>query len=311
METTMQQEQTNITAAMHMRVSGEYSAEVRHADGTVTEIPWFKNLILDSGLDDLGTMAGLRNYCHVGTGTSTPVVTQVALDAKIGTYGSYASATTTQIGAPSYAWATTLAYTFAIGAIVGNITEVGVGATISGTRLYSRARFTDGGGNPIAITVTASDQLVVYHKVTVTPPITDGTGSVVISGTTYNYTTRLLYAGLTADRFENIGVAVFTLDGAATVYGSNAALSAITASAPTGTAIGNDSGGGTYSTYVPGTYYRDTTVVWSPTVANDAGGIKGFRVTSSCGNFQIILNTPIMKTNLQQLTMVFRRSWGR
>jgi hypothetical protein len=310
METTMQQEQTNITAAMHMRVSGEYSAEVRHADGTITEIPWFKNLILNSGLDDLGTMGGLRNYCHVGTGTSTPAVTQVALDAKIGTYGSYASATTTQIGAPSYAWATTLPYTFAIGAIVGNITEVGVGATTSGTRLYSRARFTDGGGNPIAITVTASDQLVVYHKVTVTPPITDGTGSVVISGTTYNYTTRLLSAGQNVSRFEDLGVAVF-LPTSASAFGSNAALSAITASVPTGTNLGN-SNTGTYLPYVPGTYYRDTSLVWSPEYANAVGGIKGFRATGSDSTvFQIILDTPIMKTNLQQLTMVFRRSWGR
>ena len=306
----MQQEQSNITAAMHMKVSGEYSAEVRHSDGTVTEIPWFKNMILNSGLDDLGTMGGLRNYCHVGTGTSTPAVTQVALDAKIGAYGSAGTSTTTQIGAPSYAWSTTLPYTFAIGAIVGNITEVGVGQSTTGTRLYSRSRFVDGGGNPIAITVTASDQLVVYHKVTVTPPITDGTGSVVISGVTYNYTTRLAAAGQYGDHFSDwSSVAVFDA-GSSYAFGSDAALAPITSLWPVGTGS-NNATSVTYSTYISGTYYRDTSLVWSPTVANLAGGIKGFRVASGCGYFQIVLNTPIMKTNLQQLTMVFRRSWGR
>lgn len=324
MENIMKNAQTT-DIAMHTRIAGQYSAQVIHADGSITEVPWFDNMILDSGLDDvgvLGTGIDLRYACHVGTGTAATVASQTTLGARISPtvapVAPYQSGgTNVNLGAPTYATETTYSFTFGLGGVVGNITEVGLGtnttAGTNGTRLFCRSLFKDGSGNPIAITVTASDQLVVYHKLITTRTLTDSVGTVTISGTPYGFTTRALNIGSTSATKLLLPSDVLLSANGTTAYTGTVSLAAITASSgPTGTTNGSATGG-SYGTYTLGTFTRVSSITWGPTVANAAGGIKGVQLYNVSGYAiaQIVFDTPIMKTNLQQLTLNFQMSWGR
>lgn len=304
--------------AVHTGIAGQYSAQVIHADGSVTEVPWFENMILDSGLDDMGTQNGpLRARCHVGTGTSTPVAGQVALDSRIASvihtnYFSGNGYPAVNVGAPTYASEHTTSYTFGIGAVVGNITEVGVSADqyTTGARLFSRSLFKDGGGNPIAVTVTATDQLVVYHKVIFTPVSSDYTGTVSISGTPYGYTIRRYNIAVVAGVSAHQSTVDAVIPNALTAFGGTVSLNPITStSGLTGTNLGTGANS-TLAAYIPGTFTRGVAFVFPPPIANHVGGVMGFHLGSVIHS-QIVLDAPIMKTNLQQLTLNFQMSWGR
>lgn len=124
------------------------------------ETPMFHNLVLDAGLDRLSVGSAIGRVC-VGSGNSTPVVTQTSLDAFI------ASTTTTQgsdaggkqiITEPYYYWARRT-YRFGEGVAAGNLSEIGLGWT--NTNLFNRALIKDASGNPTTITVLADEFLDV------------------------------------------------------------------------------------------------------------------------------------------------------
>lgn len=306
---------------MHIKVSGEYNLVVTRPDGSTIETGWFDNLILDQGLDYMGEDSVqygpvLVNNCHVGTGTSIPLVTQTSLDARIaGTgysyWGNYSPpAVTVNLGTPTYASQTTYTFVFSQGAVVGNITEVGVGGDAgNGTDLFSRALILDGGGSPTSMTLLLIDQLTVYYRIKFLPTLTDSTGSVSISSISYGYTGRFADAGGTLVYFSGravvVGITVIT------VYAAGSALGAIT-SHPSGSATG----GATYTkaSYTPGSYYRDSTCSMSVGQANVTGGIQGILIQSGGSgviNYQYHFDTPIPKDNTKVLSLTFRISWGR
>jgi len=298
-------------------ISGEYRMIVTKPDGSTFDTGWFDNLILNQGLDRIGN-GGLNpifQFCRVGTGTSTPVVTQTSLDAQIAASNSIGAATSTaNSGSPLYE--TTLVNTcvFTQGSVVGNITEVGIGWATTGSTLFSRALILDNLGAPTSITLTAIDQLTVYYRVRIVPPLTDYTGSVVIASTTYNYTSRVASVG----SFGNVQW-IFTYDyfsspGASATYAAGSTLGAITAYGPTGTQSGA-TGSVSNGTYTNGNYYKDSTWSWSITQGNATGGIQAIRFswgqTYQPFGFQIRFDTPIPKTNTNVLTLVMRFTWYR
>src|SRR6478736_4633516 len=63
------------------KVAGYFKLEVIRADGTIKSTHEFKNLVLNAGLDRwaINTADG---FCHVGTGSATPAITDVALQSK-------------------------------------------------------------------------------------------------------------------------------------------------------------------------------------------------------------------------------------
>jgi hypothetical protein len=306
---------------LQTKLAGEYRLVINRADGNVEDTGWFDNLILNQGLDLLGNSGGqgIVRYAQVGTGTSTPVVTQTALDARVaGAESSPAGAqavTATNEGAPLYRTLMTYAYPFAQGSVVGNITEVGVGTTAATGGLFSRARIVDNLGAPTSITIVALDQLTVYYRVRMIPPLADATGSVSISSTNYNYTMRvanvasfmnvqfLLNSSLNFSQAQNSGHVA---------YPAGSVLGPITG-VPTGTP-GVD-GTAVTSSYTTGTYYRDATFNWSITQGNVVGGIQCIRFiwpqTYSAMQFQVRFDTPIPKTNTNVLSLNVRYSWAR
>lgn len=302
-------------------ISGEYRIVVNKPDGTVsTDTGWFKNLILDQGLDRIGSSTGseyVLRYCRVGTGNSTPAVTQTSLDAQIAASNFFNTATSgTNEGAPLYRTTLTHTCVFPQGSVIGNITEVGIGWATTGTTLFSRALILDNLGFPTSITLVAIDQLTVYYRVRITPPLTDTSSSVTISGTPYNYTVRVASVASFGNLTPLFNPGVFSgATSSPVTYAAGATLGAITATGPVGTATGGTTGIATNLTYSIGSYYKDSNWTWSITQGNATGGIQAIRMQwgrpYATFQFQIRFDTPIPKTSTNVLTLTMRFTWFR
>ncbi len=303
-------------------LAGEYMIEVRGADGSIRhQTDWFDNLITNQGMDRLGGIAAVFSRAMVGTGTVAPAYTQTTLQSSLATTTSFSS-TATNSGAPLYQTQHLFTFTFTQGAVVGNITEVGVGW--DATNVFSRALIVDGAQSPISITLTSIDQLTVYYRLTIRPVLTDTSGIVTISGVDYSYVGRLSQA---SSFFTNSGqfysnlydgnsfsqLALGWTTNSVVVYGAGSTLGTITSNAPTGTAASTNASA-TYIPYAAGSYYRDTTFTLSSSTGNAAGGIGAIRLyfgNTAYAAFQYSFSPVIPKDNTKTLSMTFRFSWTR
>lgn len=300
------------TSSLQAGVRGEYRLVVNTPQGE-RDTGWFDNLILDQGLDFLGMDVYPVYYASIGTGTAPPDVAQTSLSAHTAFSASSGSSTYVNLGAPSYASQHTFSYTFAQGAVVGNMTEVGVGSENKAGKLFSRALIVDTNGDPVTLTLTSIDQLTLYYRITIYPPITDQTGSFDIGGITYNYTSRLLSASNFAGSPYTF-TSLFSRVYESQMYGPGVALAPMTATTLSGgtaaTSVSGSSG-----PYVTGTRYRTWTLTHTPTESVISGGISGMKVTSVAYyqviQFQFIFDKPIPKTNTQTLVLTLRFSWAR
>jgi len=153
----------------------------------------FKNMILNSGLKQIASEANLNpfRYCIVGTGNSAESAEQTALDAKIASI--YAAGLwditngRSSINQTEHYTALTVIYTSAIGAVVGNISEIGISNDNVGNNLLSRTRVKDSFGNPTSIPVAADEQLKVTYEFRLYQPLADFV-NVGVNG--YNVTIR-------------------------------------------------------------------------------------------------------------------------
>jgi len=297
-------------------LSGEYRLVIKR-NGEEIDTGWFKNLILNQGLDRLGTNdAVLIGYARVGTGTTAPVITNTTLEAQVAASESGPSDTTVvNSGAPNYTTLTTYEYTFTQGAVTGNISEVGVGWASTGATLFSRALIVDNTGTPTTITLTSIDQLIIYYRLNASQPTTDTTTAVTISSVSYPYTIRTAYAASFCSSISTFWYGyAFTRLNYTLLYGNDAALGPITGSL-SGTIIANSGNGDvtfTYPAYTPGSYYRDSIFSVAVNKGNAVGGIGGITLTWNGGlQNQIVLSTPIPKTNTQVLTITCRFTWAR
>jgi hypothetical protein len=304
---------TTITTTLR----GEYNIVVKHADGTETETGWFKNLILNSGLNLLGSSSDPIKFARVGTGNSTPVVTQTSLDAQIASTTSPITQATSRVnsGSPLYETLFTNTFAFAQGAVVGNITEVGIGWATSGSTLFSRALILDNLGFPTTLTLVALDQLTVFYRLNLTPSVSDSTGSVTLNAIPYTYTCR---AASIASFASNIGTFQTSGDGFSNAYvniytyPAGSVLGPVTG-IPTGTGLFQQP---TLSniTYSAGTFYRDSTWTWGPSLANHAGGLQSIQFVWGLNGYytyQLRFDTPVPKTNTTTLVLQMRFAWNR
>ena len=305
---------------MHIGLSGSYELTVRNQAGEITKQLAFENLILNQGLDSIGTESshfpGSGGKCKLGTGSVAPAVTDTALSGTAsGFSGNSSSANVTgNITTPPYWSECSFAMTFPIGALSGNYTEIGL-YSYAGT-LFSRALIKDSGGKPTTLTILATEELHVVYKLRMYPPMTDTTGtfSMTYNGTptTYNYTIRY-------SNFNITTVYPFTVF-SSTKCGllSGAVLSANITGEMTGTTV-TESSTVSQSTYVAGTYYRDITYTCNTGNSNFAAGISGVRFNSAVFSgyskgwaySQCLISPPIMKTATDTLSLTFRISWGR
>lgn len=320
-------------AQVDFKMKGRYQLTVHRNGEIVQQTPWFDNLILNQGLDYIGqynngtlTGTGPFDYAQVGTGTSTPAATQTQLDSFVASKTVNGASTFTNSGAPNYISTVVWNYTFVQGAVVGNMSEVGVGRLATTGGLFSRSRILDSSLNPTTITLTSIDQLTVSYALSIVPSLANVSSSVTLEGIAYPYTVYTTYAS--SGTGANVGAPYIglpwfapTMTTNATqgdVYGAGTPLSPTVltdASVPGATSQANLSkdANSTYS-YTVGTYTGIYTLSIGPSVGNLSGGIQCLRVQINIGQcpFYVLyyFTTPIPKINTKRLNLVMTCSWS-
>jgi hypothetical protein len=322
---------TSINLKVKYRLAGRFQLLVTGPDGNVKhDTGWFDNLITDQGLDWLGTpppnynttygVPYINTHCGVGTGNTTPAYTDTRLTSFLAMFPSSTgsnvegfSSRAYVAGPPAY-WSSILVYSFATGAVVGNIAEVGTGNTASTDtqpQLFSHALIVDGSGNPTTITVTSADALTVNYELRMYLDLTDNTYSISISGVTYSGTYRRAQVTSVPNYSYTLGHNINGTTSGCYLDYYNGTIGSVT-STPSGTVAGGPNYvSTTLGTYNLGSYYSSLSTVAGTTVANLSGGISAIMTTSEHGSYQFGLSPSIPKTSSQTLTINWNVSWAR
>lgn len=289
---------------LQVGVRGWIEAKLINREGKVVHEHTQSNLILDRGLDFIMAWLYVYNmlsYIAVGTGSTAPNPTQTALANEIArtnaTLGLGEGLWGTVLGDGHYRLSRTRAFDY--NQANGNLTEFGGSDSSSpGAGVLTRELFRDANGNPIVITKTSNERLVITYHIEVklsptvatdygTVNILDGSGNIVGSrlvrhlftkpvagyGTTIDLT-------IVASRFyldPNGGVVDFGPYGG--VYHKAALLTTPVDLSYTGDGqrLTIHSPDAQWSTYTAGTFYRELSYEQGPEV-NDItvyGYMKG------------------------------------
>ena len=301
--------------------AGEFKFVLTRNDGSTFETEWMKNIITNIGLDKIG-IAGMSDSTFIagvlrlGTGTSTPSVTNTQLDNQIVWTGR--ATTANSIDLANAKCSTTHTYRFNKGSVIGNITEMGVGWDTTGNTLWSRSLITDSNGNPTSINVTSIDQLTVFYRCNMIVPTNTITGSLNISGVEYTYTGRIANFNQWSSFSSVPNYSIVRISGSyPSAGGNNSTLG------PTSGSISNsqstqwlpvENGG----PYISGTYYLDQVFVVPDWAFNfsvgtpPVVGIKTIRFDIDARlAYQFEFNPIIPKDNTKTVKITFRFSWGR
>ena len=295
---------------MKTQVQGSYVLRVKSPGGIIKREAECKNVITDLGMNRLGnTYGGAAEYIRVGTGTTTAdpgdpqLVNQIAAP-----NNRLWPATTDSSGAPLYRSRVTYTWQFAQGAVVGNIAEIGVGWAGTGATLLTRSRILDISGLPTTISVLADEILEVAYSFDLYPTTSDFTGSITISGTTYNYTGRaanIQYTDASAlFGVYGAGLSNFSVQG----YQAGCSLGPITG---TISGVPVTAAQAAVQSYVNNSYELSYGVSFGINAGNGAGGMGGFTVSFHHVEYQVVFDTPIPKDNTKILTFGIKQSWGR
>ena len=281
-------------------MAGYFKIDVIKPDGSIKELaPFQKNLILNQGLDN----NLYKNYCHVGTGTSTPVVTQTGLDARVADVAGSGNSSVNSGSAPYYT-DSTQTFTYAVGTFNGEaLTEIGLGST-GLTSLWSRSLIKDSGGVPTSITILNDEILVVTYTIRIIPPTTD----VVTVVGPHTCTVRATNVNSSGLWFMTFG-SFFGSTAQFWAY-TNYTLPAIDGAIPS--ALFNSSYGGTLPISYPAARTGRYTISLGVNDANAANGISGLRVNNWGGcSFSASFSPAIMKTSDDTLTLEIDITWDR
>lgn len=299
-------------------VAGQFRLVVRGPDGEVRrDTGWFDNLILDSGLNRWATGTIIGGVA-IGTGTSTPVATQTGLDAQSAYTTSNQGITYGNSGAAPYYGTMLLVYRFAVGALNGNYTEIGIGWA-SGANMFSRALIVDSLGVPTTLTVGPTEQLDVSYTLRAYAPATDVVNTVLIGGVSTTVTTRASSVG--AAGWGTSFSAKNSTEGGRSLTGVyDGAIGAITAS-PSGTPTYTTTV--SFAAYVNNSFSITRTAGFSLSEGNLTGGIDAMWVSIGIGlivnpgsnnpysAYQYAFSPAIAKDNTKTMNLVTSHSWVR
>lgn len=299
-----------------MGVSGHFKMEaVSFARGR-RKLAEFDNLILDQGIEFLGTSGVGGGFAiQLGTGSTTPATTQTSLAAlAVGTTNSTGSLETYSAGAPSYMEAA-FTFRFNAGIAVGTFSEIGIAKTVS-TGLFCRALILDVGGSPTTITVLSDEALDVTYKFRIYPTLTDNTGTLTLSGVGYTYTMRpafwgLISGGAWSPRGFLTSGANTTISQGNMANGASLALGAVT-SILTGSTSSGVFGSSVANAYTTSSNFRTYTITTGLTQGNATGGVKGMYWSfGGSAMYQVLFGSVIPKDSTKVMTHSCRLSWAR
>ena len=281
---------------MRFGVSGQFRLEV--AGGATTE--WFDNLITDAGLDQIG-LGDYLTWCALGTGSTAPAPSDTGLDTLLVTTNNLTSSSTE-------AGKHTVRFVFPAGTATGLLTEVGIGWTLEGTPLFSRAVL------PEALEVKATQSLTVRYELTLTPPATDEVYQITLTGGVLTTcTARAAYVGNSANWAWGLsGTKIeFALGPDSAPINYDGAIG-LTSASPSGTAAPCSSR--VLEGYVPGSHCLEMEGRWNLDRGNfqeAAGTAATLVLTNGYGAYQIGFDPPLIKTCYDTLKLTYRVSWSR
>lgn len=307
----------NLKSGMQGRYRIEKAKVAKDSKGNEFEIPgtrkvcsdWFDNLILNQGLNEIGTeqIEDAIDFCHVGNGSTPPEVTDAGLESFVASTSASQLEDNGTVASPTpYIWRR-VTKRFGPGDAAGNLSEVGMGWTAGGSTLFSRALIVDSGGSPTSITVASDEVLDVTYELRIYPPESDFTGTIVLDAVTYDYTARASEVDISS-RWD--------MDRDAT-----AAPDAYAYSGVIGDIFNSPSGFSSGSTTRNSEPYSNNSMQGSATSTwglNDGniGGIRSVRITVGWTTWQIEFSAqgtgdPIPKDNTYELALTVTHSWSR
>ncbi|OYT14565.1 MAG: hypothetical protein B7C24_17640 [Bacteroidetes bacterium 4572_77] len=267
---------------------------------------WFDNLITNTGLN-LHATSTVVNSVRVGTGTSIPQVSDVALQSQV--------ATASIDSVESYKWQTNPYYAYSrykfefASGLDSNLSEVGV-FNSSGS-MFSRSQIVDTFGNRTNVRIYSDEVLIVYYELRIYQSLDDITGSITFTGFvggTYDYVIRPAVATLSVG---DCGDCIVTLGNLA-LYQHPTDFGDIL-DYPVGTECSTTDAVYYYSDYVANSNYRIATIRIGPESGNsdNSTGISVILFSLGFHYWKIMFTPYIPKTEEHSLTLNFGVSWGR
>lgn len=295
------------------KVGARFKLIAHKGDGVPTrETEWFNNLVLDTGLDRMGT-GNWIDRCCVGTGNSTPLATQISLDSFLASTTSSASENkSVNTSIEPFYWAATKVWRFKQGVAAGNISEVGMGW--SDSNLWNRALIRDLNGNPTTITVLSDEYLDVVAEVRIYPPTGSGSFELkdkngnVLSIHIYNYKPFILssgwYAakvqlGSTSDTGQNMALLYSDAMGGSVTTGP---MSLVITKKATQIAIARGCRAEIEYSLSEANAPHRSFILYVTGLMSVGNGLSGI---------QLEMSPPITKLNTQVMKYTFEMTWGR
>lgn len=274
-------------------------------------VPPFRNLITDAGLDRMGNNADWLTWCQVGSGSTAPSFGDTALVSRVSASQTIqANQISAQSSEPYYV-ARTNTYRFSAGLAAGNLSEVGIGWSSTGS-LFSRALILDALGSPTTITVLSDEILDVTYQFRQYMPTVDGVDTLFLRGQSYQVQSRALAVTTASDSGWSIGVSGTSAATSGTGILNSAftgGVGTITASSPQGTPLPSSSI--TPSNYSTGSLQREAVIFFNNSSGNNPAGIGSIRAKLGIGLYQFGFTPNIMKTAEDTLSLTLRHSWAR
>tara|TARA_R110000868_G_scaffold261567_2_gene519725 strand:- start:1210 stop:2160 length:951 start_codon:yes stop_codon:yes gene_type:complete len=170
-------------------ISGKFKVEVLRDGKVINSLPEQKNIVLNQYLASTTDSWSVGGFIQVGTGGTVPAAGDTSLVTYLANTSSPSGWTqsTGSLTGSTYTDSASKIYTFTLGAVVGNISELGL-ASATTTGLQTRALFLDQAGAATTITVTSADQLIITYTVTKEYDMTPVSGSVTVGGVAVAYT---------------------------------------------------------------------------------------------------------------------------
>jgi len=183
---------SNIIIPAAAGIGGYFRLQVRRNGQLVRQLPWFKNLVVNHGLNmwrknDIGTL-----QFQLGTSSAAPAATDTALLAPVGSRIAHypVSKVINKTTAPYYT-ETVYKAVFAENTVVGNLAEIGVFANSSSSGsnsgLFSRALLKDSAGSPTIITVLPMEEVTLYYALRLYDDTADSSGTFTLGAESYSY----------------------------------------------------------------------------------------------------------------------------
>lgn len=299
-------------------LAGELRCIITRADGTIKKDTGYqKNLILNQGLEFFGGGFGntINQSCVVGSGNSTPIITQTKLDAFVA-LASGINATSdysyANKGDNLYRMWEQKMYRFT-GLSNVNISEVGLVSTGSASSNYyltTRALIKDSLGSPTTISIKTGETLDIYYKIHKIVDTTDKTYVINLldgdgGSVPYNTIIRPSEVGSKSQRELSYTANKNTYSPSA--YSGNIG---VIEGVPTNPIFSPT------LTFKPYTPYSFKIGFSLDAKISDVGNLRSISTLTPFLHFQMRLgrvsdDAPLVKTNKETLSMPFEFSWGR